>query len=71
VLEVSIRKIQQEFKASNYMVWTSKKLVAEKGILSSPASTSPWLTYNPEWQALVNMVTNLQVPQKAENFLIS
>jgi hypothetical protein len=31
----SIRKIQQEFKASNYMVWTSNKLLAEKGILSS------------------------------------
>jgi hypothetical protein len=32
----SIRKIQQEFKTSNYMVRTSKKLMAEKGILSSP-----------------------------------
>jgi CTP-dependent riboflavin kinase len=32
----SIRKIQQEFKVSNYMVQTSTKLVAEKGILSSP-----------------------------------
>jgi hypothetical protein len=31
-----IRKIQQEFKASNYMVQTAKKLVAEIGILSSP-----------------------------------
>jgi hypothetical protein len=29
-------KIQQQLKASNYMAWTSKKLVAEKGILSSP-----------------------------------
>jgi hypothetical protein len=34
--ELVNRKIQQVFKASNYMVWTSKKLVAEKGILSSP-----------------------------------
>jgi hypothetical protein len=32
----SISKIQQELKASNYMVWNAKKLVAEKGILSSP-----------------------------------
>jgi hypothetical protein len=32
----SIIKIQQQFKASNYMVQTAKKLVAEKGILSSP-----------------------------------
>jgi hypothetical protein len=32
----SIRKIQQELKASNYMIQTSKKLVAEEGILSSP-----------------------------------
>jgi hypothetical protein len=32
----SIRKIQLEFKASNYMVQTSKKLVAEKGLLSCP-----------------------------------
>jgi hypothetical protein len=31
-----IRKTQQEFKASNYMVSTSKKLVVEKGILSGP-----------------------------------
>jgi hypothetical protein len=32
----SLRKIQQHFKASNYVVQTAKKLVAEKGILSSP-----------------------------------
>lgn len=32
----SIMKIQQQFKASNYMVQTAKKLVAEKGILVSP-----------------------------------
>jgi hypothetical protein len=32
----SIRKIQQEFKVSSYMVWTAKKLVAEKIIFSSP-----------------------------------
>jgi hypothetical protein len=32
----SIRKIQQAFKTSNYMAQTSKKLMAEKGILSSP-----------------------------------
>jgi hypothetical protein len=30
-----LRRIQQEFKAKNYMVWTLKKLVAEKGVLSS------------------------------------
>jgi hypothetical protein len=32
----SIWKIQQQFKASNYMAQTAKKLVAEKRILSSP-----------------------------------
>jgi hypothetical protein len=32
----SISKIQKEFKASNNMAWTSKKLLVEKGILSSP-----------------------------------
>jgi hypothetical protein len=32
----SIKKIQQEFKDSNYMVPTAKKLVAEKESLSSP-----------------------------------
>jgi hypothetical protein len=32
----SVKKIHQEFKVSNYVVWTSKKLVAEEGILSSP-----------------------------------
>jgi hypothetical protein len=26
--------IQQEFRGSDYMAWTSKKLLAEKGILS-------------------------------------
>jgi hypothetical protein len=31
----SIRKIQHDFKVSNYMVLTSMKLVAEKGILWS------------------------------------
>jgi hypothetical protein len=31
----SIRKIQQALKASNYMVQTAMKLMAEKGILSS------------------------------------
>jgi hypothetical protein len=31
---MSIRKIQQEFIASNYMVLMAKKLVAKKGILS-------------------------------------
>jgi hypothetical protein len=31
-----IRKIQQEFKASDYMVETFRKLVAGKGILSIP-----------------------------------
>jgi hypothetical protein len=32
----SIRKIQQEFKVSSYMVSTAKKFVAEKIIFSSP-----------------------------------
>jgi hypothetical protein len=33
---LSIRKIQQEFKDLDYMVRTTRKLVTEKGILSSP-----------------------------------
>jgi hypothetical protein len=40
----SIWKIQQEFKASNYMVQTFKKLVAVKGILSSPGNELPPVT---------------------------
>jgi hypothetical protein len=32
---LSIRQMQKEFKASNYMVLTTKKLVTEKGILLS------------------------------------
>jgi hypothetical protein len=32
----SIRKIQQEFNASNDMVWIAKKLVADKGTSSNP-----------------------------------
>ena len=32
----SIRKVQDEFRASNYMVRTAKQLVKQKGILSSP-----------------------------------
>jgi hypothetical protein len=35
-LSLPIRNIQQEFKASNYIVRTSRKLVAGKGILPSP-----------------------------------
>jgi hypothetical protein len=31
----SIRKIQQYFKASNYMIWTAKIFVAEKVVLLS------------------------------------
>jgi hypothetical protein len=34
----SVRKIQQEFSVSNYMVQTAEKLVAEKGIWQSCAS---------------------------------
>lgn len=40
----SIMKIQQQFKASNYMVPTAKKLVAEKGILSNPGKVLPLAT---------------------------
>jgi hypothetical protein len=36
----SITKIQQQFKASNYTIQTAKKLVTEKGILSSPNAKS-------------------------------
>jgi hypothetical protein len=34
----SVRTIQQEFKASTYMVQTAEKLVAEKRIWHCPAS---------------------------------
>ena len=32
----TIRKVQEEFGASNYMVRKAKELVKEKGILSTP-----------------------------------
>ncbi len=32
----SIRKVQDEFGAPNYMVWKAKDLVKKKGILSTP-----------------------------------
>lgn len=41
----SIRKIEREFKASNFMVRKAKQLVKEKGILSSP-NPKPGKTLN-------------------------
>jgi hypothetical protein len=48
----SIRRIRQEFKASNYIVWTSRKLVAEKGILSSP-NLKPGEVLSPETAEII------------------
>jgi GH43 family beta-xylosidase len=56
----SIRKTEQEFKASNYMVWTSKKLVADKGILPSP-NVKPGNVLPP---ATAKMVKQLYVSDK-------
>jgi hypothetical protein len=38
----SVSKIQQEFKVSNYVVQTTEKLVAERGIWQSSASCNSW-----------------------------
>jgi hypothetical protein len=38
----SVSNIQQEFKMSNYVVQTTEKLVAERGISQSFASCNSW-----------------------------
>jgi hypothetical protein len=61
----SIRKTQQGFKESNYVVWTSKKSVAEKGILCSPnANLSKVLPL-----ATAEMVKQFYVPDEISRII--
>lgn len=54
----SVRKIQSEFGASNYMARKAKELVKEKGILATP---NPKLSHPLAAQRLILFVVSMSV----------